>query len=427
MNLKYSFEPDIEKLYRNSGALIDLDQIRRVLVIFSFLYAVFSISDYYLVNEHLQPFFFIRFGIVIPMFIVTIIATYRKGFIALYQPVLLINFIVAGAGISFMLIVEPDNFIYYGGMFMIYFSGYLLLRLNFVNTVVGGWATLLIYFMGFLVYNGVLNDYLVYSAMFFIGANVIGMIGSYNIETSNRKHFMNNLIISEQNDRLKDEVEFKSEAINTINIEIVFALAKLAETRDKYTGDHLKNVGEYCVILADALRDEEFLNSNFSEAPSTKVEFIEIIRVASALHDVGKVGISDGILKKRGKLTETEFTIMKGHSIIGAEILEKVQDAYPGNEFINMGVQITRHHHERYDGSGYPDGLRGKAIPLCARIMGLCDTYDALTSKRPYKEPFTHETAIQIIRSERGKQFDPDLVDAFLAKQQRFRDSLVLD
>lgn len=238
---------------------------------------------------------------------------------------------------------------------------------------------------------------------------------------------MNNLIISEQNERLKDEVEFKSEAINTINIEIVFALAKLAETRDKYTGEHLKNVGEYCAILADGLRDEEFLTNTFSIAPCPKAEFIEIIRVASALHDVGKVGISDGILKKNGKLTDVEFNVMKGHSAIGSEILEKVQDAYPDNEFINMGVPITRHHHERFDGLGYPDGLKGKAIPLCARIMGLCDTYDALTSRRPYKEPFTHETAIQIIRSERGKQFDPDLVDTFLAKQQRFKDSLVLD
>jgi HD-GYP domain-containing protein (c-di-GMP phosphodiesterase class II) len=111
---------------------------------------------------------------------------------------------------------------------------------------------------------------------------------------------------------------------------------------------------------------------------------------------------------------------MKTHSVIGSEILEKVQSEYPYNAFINMGVLVTRSHHERFDGLGYPDRLKGKDIPLCARIIGLCDTYDALTSERPYKEAYSHSSAIEIIKNEGGKQFDPEIVEIFLKKQKQF-------
>ncbi len=141
---------------------------------------------------------------------------------------------------------------------------------------------------------------------------------------------------------------------------------------------------------------------------------------ASPLHDIGKVGIADTILLKPGKLTPEEFEIMKQHTVIGAQTLEAASERYPRNTFINMGVAIARSHHEKWDGSGYPDGLTGDTIPLEARIMAVADVYDALRSKRCYKDAFTHEKSREIILAGSGKHFDPVLVDAFITLEQEF-------
>jgi HD-GYP domain-containing protein (c-di-GMP phosphodiesterase class II) len=416
MKLNDGFDPATEKQYREGEILLGLREIRRTFVVFAILFASFAIADYFVVREHMWQFFFIRFVVVIPLFVATIILSYKSIFIAIHQYLLLANFAIAGAGISFMLIMEPSNVIYYGGMFMIYFSGYLLLKLSFLKSMIGGGFTLLFYMIGFVVKYGEVSPEFIFSSMFFVGANVIGMIGNYNIESNGRKNFLSTKRISEHNHTLKDEVDIKKEEINAINVEIVFALARLAEARDQYTGTHLETVGEYCGIIAEALPGEELADQHLS-----RKEYADIIRVSSALHDVGKVGVSDTILKKNGKLTETEFEQMKTHSAIGWEILEKVRKVYPHNEFINMGVMLTKYHHERYDGSGYPERLNGKEIPLSARIMALCDTYDAVTSKRSYKDAQSHETALEIIRNESGRQFDPVIVRTFLETEEMFR------
>lgn len=134
---------------------------------------------------------------------------------------------------------------------------------------------------------------------------------------------------------------------------------------------------------------------------------------ASPLHDVGKVGIPDAILLKPGKLTPDEFTVMKTHTTIGAQTLEAVRATYPRNAFIQMGMMIAHSHPEKWDGSGYPDGLAGEQIPLAARIMAVADIYDALRSKRCYKEAFTHATSRTIILNGSGAHLDPVLVDTF--------------
>jgi len=135
--------------------------------------------------------------------------------------------------------------------------------------------------------------------------------------------------------------------------------------------------------------------------------------LASPLHDIGKVGIPDHILLKPGKLTPEEFAVMKTHVIIGYETLASVNASYPGNGYLQMGMDIARFHHEKWDGSGYMDGLKGEDIPLSARILALCDVYDALRSRRVYKEPFSHEKSREIILNGKGRHFDPVLVEAF--------------
>ena len=194
----------------------------------------------------------------------------------------------------------------------------------------------------------------------------------------------------------------------------IFALAKLAESRDPETGFHLDRIREYSKILGDNLARQK----KFAEILS--YSDIEVIYHTSVLHDIGKVGIPDTILLKPGSLTTSEFDVMKTHTIIGGKTLGQALAQYPDAEFLEVARNIAFWHHERFDGTGYPHGLSGEDIPLCARIVALADVYDALTSKRPYKKAYPHEAAREIILEKRGRHFDPDIVDAFTAADSSF-------
>jgi putative two-component system response regulator len=194
----------------------------------------------------------------------------------------------------------------------------------------------------------------------------------------------------------------------------IFVLAKLAESRDPETGEHLERVRNYCRVLAQHLqqtpRYRDFIDG----------EYIELLYHTSPLHDIGKVGIPDRVLLKPGPLTPEEFEIMKTHTTRGAQTLDAALAKYPGTRFLQMARDIALMHHEKFDGQGYPTGAAGEDIPLSARIMALADVYDALTSRRVYKEPFTHDRSKFMILEERGTHFDPTIVEAFLAREQDF-------
>ncbi|MHB8123444.1 MAG: HD domain-containing phosphohydrolase [Desulfuromonadaceae bacterium] len=195
----------------------------------------------------------------------------------------------------------------------------------------------------------------------------------------------------------------------------IFALAKLAEHRDEDTGAHLENVQEYCRQLA------EYLKKNSSYSEQITPDFIDCLYHAATLHDIGKVAMPDAILLKQGKLTPEEFDIMKSHTVIGASNMQTVYNSYPDNAFVGMGIEIALYHHERWDGSGYPDGLSGLNIPLSARIMALADVYDALCSDRCYRKALEHEHVMAMIARESGRQFDAEIVAAFLALEASFQ------
>lgn len=205
---------------------------------------------------------------------------------------------------------------------------------------------------------------------------------------------------------LKDVKEARTGAI--------LGLAKLAEHRDSDTGQHLERIRDYAKILAEEIAKREEYQGYVTP------EYIEDLYHSSILHDIGKVGIPDSILLKPGRLTAEEFEIMKQHVILGGETLAAVDAHMKGNSFLTIGKEIAFHHHEKWDGSGYPSGQAGKEIPLSARLVALADVYDALTSKRCYKEAYPHEKAREIIIEERGRAFDPQLVDAFLLHEKEF-------
>lgn len=208
--------------------------------------------------------------------------------------------------------------------------------------------------------------------------------------------------------RMVADINSYTQQIYDTQMETIFSLAKLAQSRDDDTGKHLERVKQYCYVITQKLAED----SPYSDLIDD--EFIKNIVNASSLHDIGKVGISDLILLKNGKLTDEEFAQIKKHTIIGAQTLSEVHSKFGNNSFIEMGMIIANYHHERWDGRGYPEGLKGKDIPLAARIMSVADVYDALGTKRVYKDAFSQEKCIAIIKEERGTQFDPIIVDAFL-------------
>ena len=222
------------------------------------------------------------------------------------------------------------------------------------------------------------------------------------------------LITSAYNVELEGKVSAQIQEIADAHISTIFALSTLAESRDPETGAHLERMREYCRLLAQALCEYTRFRSEIDD------RFVVNIYAASPLHDIGKVGIPDDVLLKAGKLTDEEFGVMQRHSVIGADTLRRVTSRYANNAFLQMGIEIAQSHHERWNGRGYPEGLSGESIPLSARILALCDVYDALTCKRCYKEAFSHEKSTEIILADRGQHFDPDIADVFASIQGQF-------
>ncbi|ACN15144.1 two component protein (transcriptional response regulator/sensory box) [Desulforapulum autotrophicum HRM2] len=194
----------------------------------------------------------------------------------------------------------------------------------------------------------------------------------------------------------------------------IMGLAKLTEYRDHETGNHLERIQKYARLLAEELSKKPDFQNDISP------KYVEDITLSSILHDIGKVGIPDSILLKPGRLTSDEFEIIKQHCRYGGDALKTVETKIDGESFLTLGREIAYFHHEKWDGTGYPSGKKNLQIPLSARIISVCDVYDALTSKRIYKEAYSHDTAVQIIQKKKGKHFDPRVIDVFIEKAHKF-------
>jgi putative two-component system response regulator len=222
------------------------------------------------------------------------------------------------------------------------------------------------------------------------------------------------LILESQNIVLEDLVKERTELLERTNSAAIYCLAALAETRDPETGEHIKRTQEYIKELAVELQGIEEYREVLTK------EFIELLYKSAPLHDIGKVGVKDSILLKPGRLTEEEFEEMKMHTIYGGESLMVGIKELGEDSFLTLAREIALTHHEKWDGSGYPRGLSKKDIPISGRLMALSDVYDALISKRIYKNAFTHDEAKAIIIEGSGLHFDPDIVDAFIKREHKF-------
>ena len=206
---------------------------------------------------------------------------------------------------------------------------------------------------------------------------------------------------------LEDDVYAKNRKIQFIQHALITSFANMVEARDGLTGMHIKRTSEYVRIIASYLANGENYAHLFTD------KYIENIINAAPLHDIGKIAIPDAILKKPGSLTKDEFEIIKTHSETGAKMIEEILDEVHDDECLSLAKDMAYYHHERWDGKGYPCNLRGDDIPLCARIMAVADVYDALRSKRCYKDRIPAQEAYDIIINGSGTQFDPMVVHAF--------------
>jgi putative two-component system response regulator len=222
--------------------------------------------------------------------------------------------------------------------------------------------------------------------------------------------------LRDQKDFLEQEVARRTRELSAIQDVTILAMASLAETRDNDTGNHIRRTQHYVLALARHLqKDPRF-------APQLSEHTIEMLFKSAPLHDIGKVGIPDRILLKPERLTADEFEVMKTHTTLGRDAIQHAEDTLGLEvEFLRVAKEIAYCHQEKWDGSGYPNGLQGERIPLSARMMAVADVYDALISTRVYKTGLSHEQAVRLILDSRGRHFDPDVADAFEAVAETFR------
>ena len=222
--------------------------------------------------------------------------------------------------------------------------------------------------------------------------------------------YYNDLVTQDMNTDLLNQ----QKKVSDMQVKIISGLASLIESRDTETGEHVIRTSEYVKILAKDCRAEGLYTDILTD------HYIELLYTLAPMHDVGKIVVSDKVLKKPGKLTPEEYEEIKKHAESGGKVVRQVLSDITDEEYLSFASDIATYHHERWDGSGYPFGLKGEDIPLCARIMTIADSFDALVSKRCYKEPIPIDEALQLMESESGTHFDPNLLRVFLKNKEKY-------
>ncbi|MCL2765314.1 MAG: HD domain-containing protein [Treponema sp.] len=300
---------------------------------------------------------------------------------------------------------KPKIFITYAVLYFIATVYILMLKNQNINEYFGVQSHILNIFVIILVtkillYNSKVKTFVNTYEINKLNANLV----SANTEIEKQKDDLRNY-----NDNLEKMVLEKTDRIVELKNAVMETIAELVEQRDDATGGHITRTSRFLKIFINAMLEKGL----YSEKASSWN--IEQMVLSAQLHDVGKIAIDDAILRKPEKLTTEEFELMKQHTILGGEIIKRIQDKAHEQEFLNYAFTFAVYHHEKWDGTGYPYGMKGEEIPLPARLMAIIDVYDALISERPYKKAFTHEQAVSIIKEGRGSHFDPSLTDLFLS------------
>ena len=250
---------------------------------------------------------------------------------------------------------------------------------------------------------------------------LVELFGRLNIRTGDEVEnlYRSFMKMTDDNLRFANDIKEKNKTISDMQAALIMVLADMVESRDENTGDHVKKTAEYTRIIMDALKLEGIYTDELTD------KFVDDVYRSAPLHDIGKIGVSDAILNKPGKLTDEEFDKMKQHTAIGAKIIDQVMETMPeaddGPDYLHEARNLALYHHEKWNGAGYPTGASGEEIPLSARIMAVADVFDALVSRRSYKAGMPFEKAMDIIRESSGTHFDPNVARAFLDAEDEVR------
>ncbi|MBU2431578.1 MAG: HD domain-containing protein, partial [Proteobacteria bacterium] len=359
---------------------------------------------------------YLTFYLAVPIFVLYIASLFPKEF---SRWLLILNNILAAASSAVVIFYPPTVFSYTLNIYQIFtiLTGCYLIRV-FVQAHKAGREGTRVIFVGFLIlFLCVFYDIL--GANYVIQSDYTLHIGMFIFIFS--QAYLLSLKFSKALKRVekqKNEIIESHKQFQNSRIALILGLAKLAEYRDEDTGSHLERIREYAKILAIELSKKQEYTEYISQ------DYINDLYQSSILHDIGKIGIPDAVLLKPGKLTPEEFDIIKTHTTIGGDAIAAIESNSKVRSFLTLGRNIAYSHHEKWNGQGYPKGLKGHQIPLSARIVAIADVYDALTSERPYKKAFSHEKSVEIILKDSSTHFDPDIIEIFkkLAPQfQRIR------
>ncbi|BCR36701.1 HD-GYP domain-containing protein [Mariniplasma anaerobium] len=401
---------DIEKeKYKDYAFKKDLKYIRPVLLLGTLLYALFTIIDFNFYPQYVPYFLKIRFILVVPLVLMGFFYSFHKSFRYIYQYVLMALTYLAGLGIILMIITIKEPNYYYGGLFLVFALNFFLLRLRTIYSSITAGLLLFSFLMLTILFSDINIGVIIENLIFYSSFCFIGVVGSRYFEQYRLNHFYQESLIMGEKIVLEKQIYKQYEDTKNYHTATIITLAKLAESRDLLTGNHINRVSKLSYLLAKKLPNSIYENNNL-----VKKEFLDTIMLSSSLHDIGKIAISDMILNKPGQLTKEEFEVIKTHTTKGYEMLKEIEKDYKDNMFITLGLQISKSHHERWDGRGYPEGLKGNEIPLAARIVAVVDVYDALISERPYKPAFSKEKSLEIIAQGIGKHFDPIISKIFI-------------
>jgi len=249
-------------------------------------------------------------------------------------------------------------------------------------------------------------------------ANSVERIRALKINTGDEVENLYRAILKMSEDSMEhvEDIMNKTETIQKMQNGLIMVLADMVESRDKCTGDHVRKTAAYSKLIMAEMKKRGFYADQLTD------EFIENVGNAAPLHDIGKIHVSDVILNKPGRLTDEEFVEMRKHTTYGSKVIDQAMENVSDSVYLEEAKKISEYHHEKWNGKGYPHGLSGEDIPLSARIMAVADVFDALVSKRSYKEPFSFEKAMSIIREDAGTHFDPLVAEAFLGAEDKVRE-----
>ncbi|MDD3374709.1 MAG: HD domain-containing protein [Candidatus Omnitrophica bacterium] len=392
-----AFKGETEERFLNFYFKHYLSNMRVSMFLGIFVWGLFGLIEiWFYPKEAIWHLLVLRYGVVWPFMVGSVLLTFTKNPKQHVSFAIFIGIMASGIGVISKFALLPSSFAYTPNpsLIIIFLYGYAVMRARFVWASLAGTIIVLFYAAVAVWIKHVPAQEFATNAFLLVMASLIGMYLCYWLELFSRRNFIYAEKLKSHRENLGELVTQRTKELQDTQHEIIHMLGTAAEYRDCETGQHVKRMSYYCALLARAVGAEK--------------KESELLFYASQMHDIGKIGIPDNILLKPGGLEDKEWEIMKSHTTIGAQILQE-----NNSPLLETAQKIALLHHEKWDGSGYPGGLKGEAIPILARIVCLCDVFDALISNRPYKKAWPAQEALKEIGRLKGIFFDPELVDHF--------------